>query len=71
MTGMECASCKTPLPEKARFCLDCGAKAPDVLKSEPEDPWIVTLIVIEGDAPKAKEKPVDRKDKAAEKKDKN
>ncbi|MBK5256151.1 MAG: protein kinase [Vicinamibacteria bacterium] len=35
---MECPSCKTPLPEKARFCLDCGAKAPDVLKSEPEDP---------------------------------
>ncbi len=38
MTGMECASCKTPLPEKARFCLDCGAKAPDILKAEPEDP---------------------------------
>jgi predicted Ser/Thr protein kinase len=40
---MECPSCKTTLPEKARFCLECGTKSPESAKPAPEDPIRASL----------------------------
>jgi predicted Ser/Thr protein kinase len=40
---MECPSCKTTLPEKARFCLECGTKAPESAQPAPEDPVRASL----------------------------
>jgi hypothetical protein len=40
---MECPSCRTTLPERARFCLECGSKAPESTKPAPEDPVRASL----------------------------
>jgi hypothetical protein len=40
---MECPSCRTLLPARARFCLECGAKAPEASKSDPPDPIRASL----------------------------